>query len=65
MLVKRTFYFFLDATKTEKYRQIPYSLTEVVLSLSPDHGMFDNDKIYLFRSPLETLFNCWPSESWG
>jgi hypothetical protein len=46
MLVNRTFYVFLGSTKTEKRHQIRYSLTDVVLSLSPDRGLFDNDKIY-------------------
>jgi 3-oxoacyl-ACP reductase-like protein len=44
MLVNRTFYVFLGSTKD--CHQIRYSLTDVVLSLSPDHGLFDNDIIY-------------------
>src|SRR6267154_5032706 len=46
ILVNRTFDVFLCATKTEKCRQIPYSLTDAVLSSSPDHGLFDNNKIF-------------------
>ena len=46
MLVNWTFYVFLGAMKTEKCRQIPYSQTDVVLSLSLDHGLLDNDKFY-------------------
>jgi 3-oxoacyl-ACP reductase-like protein len=46
VLVNRTFYVFLGATKTEKCCQIRYSLADVLVSLSPDHGLFDNDEIY-------------------
>ncbi|GAA6028849.1 hypothetical protein JCM8097_007429 [Rhodosporidiobolus ruineniae] len=40
--------------------------TEVVLPLSPNHGLFGNDGLYSeSKISLETLFNRWSSESWG
>jgi len=46
MLVNRTFHILLGATKTEKCRQTRYPLTDVVLALPPDHGLFDNEFFY-------------------
>lgn len=40
--------------------------TQVVLPLSPNHGLFGNDGLYSeSKISLETLFNRWSSESWG
>lgn len=40
--------------------------TEVILPLSPNHGLFGNDGLYSeSKISLETLFNRWSSESWG
>ncbi|KAG9047855.1 3-oxoacyl-[acyl-carrier-protein] synthase [Tulasnella sp. UAMH 9824] len=40
--------------------------TQVVLPLSPNHGLFGNDGLYSeSKISLETLFNRWNSESWG
>ena len=40
--------------------------TQVILPLSPNHGLFGNDGLYSeSKISLETLFNRWSSESWG
>ena len=40
--------------------------TEVVLPLSPNHGLFGTDGLYSeSKFSPETLFNHWSSESWG
>ncbi|KAH9984014.1 hypothetical protein BJV77DRAFT_218649 [Russula vinacea] len=44
-------------------RHLP-GASQVILPLSPDHGMFGDDKT-LFRIPLETIFKRWSSETWG
>jgi 3-oxoacyl-ACP reductase-like protein len=57
----------LGAIKTKKAsRQIVTRPTQVVLPLSPNHGLFGNDGLYSeSKVSLETLFNRWSSESWG
>ena len=40
--------------------------TQVILPLSPNHGLFGGDGLYSeSKISLETLFNRWNSESWG
>ncbi|KAJ7703458.1 hypothetical protein B0H16DRAFT_1831018 [Mycena metata] len=40
--------------------------TQVILPLSPNHGLFGNDGLYSeSKISLETLFQRWSSESWG
>ena len=40
--------------------------TQVILPLSPNHGLFGNDGLYAeSKIALETLFNKWHSESWA
>jgi len=40
--------------------------TQVILPLSPNHGLFGNDRLYSeSKISLETLFQRWASESWG
>ncbi|KAI0264369.1 fatty acid synthase [Gloeopeniophorella convolvens] len=57
----------LGAVKIKKAsRQIVTRPTQVVLPLSPNHGLFGNDGLYSeSKISLETLFNRWSSESWG
>ena len=57
----------LGAIKTKKAsRQIVTRPTQVVLPLSPNHGLFGKDGLYSeSKISLETLFNRWSSESWG
>ncbi|KAG8968299.1 3-oxoacyl-[acyl-carrier-protein] synthase [Tulasnella sp. 419] len=57
----------LGAVKQKKAsRQIVTRPTQVVLPLSPNHGLFGNDGLYSeSKISLETLFNRWNSESWG
>jgi fatty acid synthase subunit alpha len=57
----------LGAIKMKKAsRQIVACPTQVVLLLSPNHGLFGNDGHYSeAKISLETLFNRWSSESWG
>ncbi|KAK4046934.1 fatty acid synthase alpha subunit Lsd1 [Microbotryomycetes sp. JL201] len=57
----------LGAVKTKKAAlQLVTRPTEVVLPLSPNHGLFGNDGLYSeSKISLETLFNRWSSESWG
>ncbi|MCJ1316868.1 hypothetical protein MMC15_002189 [Xylographa vitiligo] len=40
--------------------------TQIILPLSPNHGVFGNDGLYAeSKIALETLFNKWHSESWS
>ncbi|KDN33898.1 hypothetical protein RSAG8_13015, partial [Rhizoctonia solani AG-8 WAC10335] len=40
--------------------------TQVILPLSPNHGLFGKDGLYSgYKISLETLFQRWNSESWG
>ncbi|EIN09976.1 fatty acid synthase [Punctularia strigosozonata HHB-11173 SS5] len=57
----------LGAVKTKKAsRRIVTRPTQVILPLSPNHGLFGNDGLYSeSKISLETLFNRWASESWG
>ncbi len=57
----------IGAIKTKKAsRQIVTRPMQVVLPLSPNHGLFGNDGLYSkSKISLETLFNHWSSESWG
>ncbi|KAG8889684.1 3-oxoacyl-[acyl-carrier-protein] synthase [Tulasnella sp. 332] len=57
----------LGAVKQKKAsRQIVTRPTQVILPLSPNHGLFGNDGLYSeSKISLETLFNRWNSESWG
>lgn len=57
----------LGAIKTKKAsRQFVTRPTQVILPLSPNHGMFGSDGLYSeSKISLETLFNRWNSESWG
>jgi fatty acid synthase subunit alpha len=57
----------LGAAKQKKAsRNFVTRPTQVVLPLPPNHGLFDNDGLYLeSKISLETLFMRWSSESWG
>lgn len=57
----------LGCVKSKKAAlQLTTRPTEVVLPLSPNHGLFGNDGLYSeSKISLETLFNRWSSESWG
>ncbi|KAF5382044.1 hypothetical protein D9615_004428 [Tricholomella constricta] len=57
----------LGAVKTKKAsRQFVTRPTQVILPLSPNHGLFGNDGLYSeSKIALETLFQRWSSESWG
>jgi len=57
----------LGAVKTKKAsNQFVTRPTQVILPLSPNHGMFGSDGLYSeSKISLETLFNRWSSESWG
>ncbi len=57
----------LGAVKIKKAsRQFVTRPTQVILPLSPNHGLFGNDGLYSeSKISLETLFNRWNSESWG
>ncbi|KAI5122922.1 hypothetical protein M0805_007600 [Coniferiporia weirii] len=57
----------LGAVKTKKAsRHFVTRPTQVILPLSPNHGLFGNDGLYSeSKISLETLFNRWNSESWG
>ncbi|KAI6024835.1 hypothetical protein BKA83DRAFT_685883 [Pisolithus microcarpus] len=47
-------------------RQFVTRPTQVILPLSPNHGLFGNDGLYSeSKISLETLFDRWNSESWG
>ncbi|CAE6460687.1 unnamed protein product [Rhizoctonia solani] len=57
----------LGAVKNKKAsRHIVTRPTQVILPLSPNHGLFGNDGLYSeSKISLETLFQRWNSESWG
>jgi 3-oxoacyl-ACP reductase-like protein len=57
----------LGAVKSKKAtRNFVTRPTQVVLPLSPNHGLFGNDGLYSeSKISLETLFSRWSSESWG
>ncbi|KAF8843701.1 hypothetical protein BDN67DRAFT_963867 [Paxillus ammoniavirescens] len=57
----------LGAVKTKKAsRHFVTRPTQVILPLSPNHGLFGNDGLYSeSKISLETLFQRWNSESWG
>jgi fatty acid synthase subunit alpha len=57
----------LGAVKNKKAsRQFLTRPTQVILPLSPNHGLFGNDGLYSeSKISLETLFNRWSAESWG
>ncbi|KAF9485144.1 fatty acid synthetase alpha subunit [Pholiota conissans] len=57
----------LGAVKTKKAsRHFVTRPTQVILPLSPNHGLFGNDGLYSeSKISLETLFQRWASESWG
>jgi fatty acid synthase subunit alpha len=57
----------LGAVKAKKAsRRFITRPTQVILPLSPNHGLFGNDGLYSeSKISLETLFNRWGSESWG
>ena len=57
----------LGAVKIKKAsRHFVTRPTQVILPLSPNHGLFGNDGLYSeSKISLETLFNRWSSESWG
>jgi fatty acid synthase subunit alpha len=57
----------LGAVKAKKAsRHFVTRPTQVILPLSPNHGLFGNDGLYSeSKISLETLFNRWNSESWG
>ncbi|KAI0077780.1 fatty acid synthase [Panus rudis PR-1116 ss-1] len=57
----------LGAVKIKKAsRQFVTRPTQVILPLSPNHGLFGKDGLYSeSKISLETLFNRWSSESWG
>ncbi len=57
----------MGAVKTKKAnRRFVTRPTQVILPLSPNHGLFGNDGLYSeSKISLETLFQRWASESWG
>lgn len=57
----------LGAVKNKKAnRHFVTRPTQVILPLSPNHGLFGNDGLYSeSKIGLETLFQRWSSESWG
>ncbi|KAF8312438.1 fatty acid synthase, partial [Clavulina sp. PMI_390] len=57
----------LGAVKQKKAsRNFVTRPTQVILPLSPNHGLFGNDGLYSeSKISLETLFQRWSSESWG
>ncbi|KDR66856.1 hypothetical protein GALMADRAFT_216743 [Galerina marginata CBS 339.88] len=57
----------LGAVKNKKAsRRFVTRPTQVILPLSPNHGLFGNDGLYSeSKISLETLFQRWASESWG
>lgn len=57
----------LGAVKNKKAsRQFLTRPTQVILPLSPNHGLFGSDGLYSeSKISLETLFNRWSAESWG
>ncbi|KAK0191779.1 hypothetical protein F5146DRAFT_1198324 [Armillaria mellea] len=57
----------MGAVKNKKAsRRFVTHPTQVILPLSPNHGLFGNDGLYSeSKISLETLFQRWASESWG
>ena len=57
----------MGAVKTKKAsRHFVTRPTQVILPLSPNHGLFGSDGLYSeSKISLETLFSRWNSESWG
>ena len=57
----------LGYIKTQKHqRGFTSRPTQVILPLSPNHGIFGGDGLYSeSKLGLETIFNRWSSESWG
>ena len=57
----------LGAVKREKSdRNFHNHITQVILPLSPNHGVFGGDGLYAeSKLGLETLFTKWHAESWG
>lgn len=57
----------MGAVKVKKAsRHIVTRPTQVILPLSPNHGLFGSDGLYSeSKISLETLFNRWSAESWG
>ncbi|KAK0450204.1 fatty acid synthase [Armillaria borealis] len=57
----------MGAVKNKKAsRRFVTRPTQVILPLSPNHGLFGNDGLYSeSKISLETLFQRWASESWG
>jgi 3-oxoacyl-ACP reductase-like protein len=57
----------LGAVKNKKAsRHFVTRPTQVILPLSPNHGLFGKDGLYSeSKISLETLFQRWASESWG
>lgn len=57
----------MGAVKNKKAsRQFVTRPTQVILPLSPNHGLFGSDGLYSeSKISLETLFTRWNSESWG
>ena len=57
----------LGAVKNKKAsRHFVTQPTQVILPLSPNHGLFRNNSLYSEpKISLETLFQQWASESWG
>ena len=53
--------------KTQKHqRGFTSRPTQIILPLSPNHGIFGGDGLYSeSKLGLETIFNRWSSESWG
>jgi len=60
-------YRLMGAVKSKKAsRNFVTRPTQVVLPLSPNHGLFGNDGLYPeSKISLENLFTRWSSESWG
>ena len=57
----------LGYVKVQKHqRRITSRPTQVILPLSPNHGIFGGDGLYSeSKLGLETILNRWSSESWG
>ncbi|CAK5268309.1 unnamed protein product [Mycena citricolor] len=55
-----------EVKKKKASRHFVTRPTQVILPLSPNHGLFGNDGLYSeSKISLETLFQRWASESWG
>ena len=66
MLVMVNLLRILGAVKAKKAsRHFVTHPTQIILPLSPNHGLFGNDGLYSeSKISLKTLFNRWTSESW-